>query len=47
MAKDGNINDNGPIQSGRKKEDAKKYVDNLQRIFGKKKDKSKDDKTTN
>ena len=34
MSREGNINDNGPIQSGRKKEDAKKYADNFTGIFG-------------
>lgn len=36
MSKDGNINDNSPIKSGRKKEDKNRFDDNWDRIFGKK-----------
>lgn len=36
MSKEGNINDNGKIFSGRKNENKKAYEDNYDRIFGKK-----------
>ena len=39
MSKEGNINDNSPIKSGRKGEDKKRFNENYDRIFGKKKDK--------
>ena len=39
MSKEGNINDNSPIKSGRKGEDTKRFNENYDRIFGKKKDK--------
>lgn len=38
-SKEGNINDNSPIKSGRKGEDTKRFNENYDRIFGKKKDK--------
>ena len=42
MSKDGNINDNSTIKSGRKKENLKKFNENFDRIFGKKKGKDDD-----
>ncbi|MFW8589839.1 hypothetical protein ACOI22_03455 [Glaciecola sp. 2405UD65-10] len=43
MSREGNINDNGPIKSGRKKENRNAYADNYERIFGKKKTKPTED----
>lgn len=39
MSKEGDINNNGKIFSGRKKEDKKSFEENWERIFGKKKKK--------
>ena len=36
MSKDGDINNNGKIFSGRKKENKKAFEENWERIFGKK-----------
>jgi hypothetical protein len=43
MSKEGNINDNGKIFSGRKNENKKAYEDNYDRIF--RKDKKKKSST--
>lgn len=41
MSKEGNIRDNGPITSGRKKEDTKKYRENYAKIDWTKNNKDK------
>ena len=43
MAKDGNINDSGPIQSGRNVKSIKNYTNNYDNIFRKKKAKEEKD----